>query len=76
MIQWLKQFYGKETPCSAGLNEQEIFEKHFGGIYYAFLRGTDGNTESGIYAQTWKDYATLEKAYQELKALMEKEGEI
>lgn len=76
LIQWLKQFYGKETPCSAGLNEQEVFEKHFGGIYYAFLRGTDGNTESGIYAQTWKDYATLEKAYQELKALMEKEGEI
>ena len=52
--------------------EQEIFDKHFGGIYYAFLRGTDGKTGKGIYAQTWKDFATLETAYAEVKKLMTK----
>ena len=71
LIQWLKQFYKK--------SEAEIFEEHFGGIYYAFLRGTDGKTQNGIYAQTWKDYATLEAAYKNVKNLMnkskKKEGE-
>ena len=71
LIQWLKQFYGKRGDGSGeGLDEQQIFEKHFGGIYYAFLRGTDGKTSSGIYAQTWKDYATLEAAYKRVKQLM------
>jgi exodeoxyribonuclease V beta subunit len=65
LIQWLKNFKFCE-----GMSEQEIFAKHFGGIYYAFLRGTDGKTSKGIYAQTWKDYATLEKAYMEVKKLM------
>jgi exodeoxyribonuclease V beta subunit len=52
------------------MSEQEIFDKHFGGIYYAFLRGTDGKTDKGIYAQTWKDYKTLEAAYENVKDLM------
>ena len=34
------------------------------------VTGTDGKTSKGIYAQTWKDYATLEKAYMEVKKLM------
>lgn len=68
LIQWLKQFYGKGT--AENLMEEEIFSKHFGGIYYAFLRGTDGQSNRGIYAQTWKDYATLKSAYENVKNLM------
>ena len=64
LIQWLRQFY-KES-------EADIFKNHFGGIYYAFLRGTEGGTGKGIYAQTWKDYATLETAYENVKRLMTK----
>jgi len=79
LIQWLKQFYGKRKTKSGtveGLDEQQIFEKHFGGIYYAFLRGTVGSEKSptsksyvchGIYAQTWKDYTALEDAYKLVK---------
>lgn len=76
LIQWLKQFYGKGT--AEDLDEQQIFKEHFGGIYYAFLRGTDGTTSRGIYAHTWKDYAALESAYEKVKELMNKkriEGE-
>jgi exodeoxyribonuclease V beta subunit len=62
LIQWLKQFYNE--------SESDIFKNHFGGIYYAFLRGTEGGTGKGIYAQTWKDYATLEAAYKNVKKLM------
>ena len=69
LIKWLKQFYSKK-PDGSPMPEQEIFDKHFGGIYYAFLRGTDGKTSKGIYAQTWKDFATLETAYAEVKKLM------
>ena len=64
LIQWLKQFYNE--------SESDIFKNHFGGIYYAFLRGTEGGTGKGIYAQTWKDYATLEAAYKNVKKLMSK----
>ena len=70
LIQWLKQFYGEGTP--ENLNESEIFEQHFGGIYYAFIRGTEGGTTKGIYAQTWKSYTDLEAAYQKIKKLMAK----
>lgn len=64
LIQWLKQFYNE--------SESDIFKNHFGGIYYAFLRGTEGGSGRGIYAQTWKDYATLEAAYKNVKKLMSK----
>ena len=68
LIQWLKQFYGEGT--TENLTESEIFEQHFGGIYYAFIRGTEGNTSKGIYAQTWNSFADLERAYQKIKDLM------
>ena len=64
LVQWLKQFYNE--------SESDIFKNHFGGIYYAFLRGTEGGSGKGIYAQTWKDYATLEAAYKRVKVLMSK----
>ena len=70
LIQWLKQFYGKDT--TENLSEAEIFEKHFGGIYYAFIRGTEGGTPKGFYAQTWNSFGELEKAYQKVKDLMSK----
>lgn len=71
LIQWLKQFYGPGTQENLK-DEQKIFEKHFGGIYYAFLRGTDGQTQRGIYAQTWENFKKLEDAYIEVKNLMKK----
>lgn len=70
LIQWLKQFYGEGT--AENLNEDDIFKKHFGGIYYAFIRGTEGGTPKGIYAQTWNSYTELANAYQKVKDLMSK----
>ena len=74
LIQWLKQFYGKGTP--ENLSEPEIFEQHFGGIYYAFIRGTEGGTPKGIYAQTWKSFDDLKSAYKKIKELMSKPSHI
>ena len=59
LIKWLKQFY-----CD--LSEEEIFEQHFGGIYYAFVRGCKADCSNGIYAQTWKSYSALEESYTRL----------
>jgi len=70
LIQWLKQFYGEGTE--ENLSEEEIFDRHFGGIYYAFVRGTLGGSGRGIYAQTWNSFADLKKAYGEVKKLMSK----
>ena len=74
LIQWLKQFYGEGTP--ENLSEADIFEQHFGGIYYAFIRGTEGGTPKGIYAQTWNSFAELESAYKRIKELMSKPSHI
>ena len=63
LIKWLKQFY-------QGLSEKQIFEKHFGGIYYALVRGTKANTSNGIYCQTWKSFKDLEKSYRNVVGLM------
>ena len=75
LIKWLKTFYGdrkSETGLVKGLNEQQIFEKHFGGIYYALARGTKAHTCNGIYCQTWKSFADLEKSYNKVAALMKR----
>ena len=63
LIQWLKQFYPNLKP-------DEIFDQHFGGIYYAFVRGTANGTANGIYAQTWDSYQTLKNNYKEIHKLM------
>ena len=65
LIKWLKQFYTE-------LSEQQIFEQHFGGIYYALARGTHANTSNGIYCQTWKSFADLEKSYHNVASLMKR----
>lgn len=62
LVKWLKSFYG--------VSESEVFEKYFGGIYYAFIRGTKSGTGNGIYAQTWASFADLEKSYQNVRNLM------
>ena len=64
LIQWLK-FFG-----NFGESEEEIFEKHFGGVYYVFARGCRAGESSGLYAQTWKNYHELEKEYLVLKKAM------
>lgn len=59
LIKWLASFY-------SGENETEIFENHFGGIYYAYVRGCQANTCSGIYARTWKNWQELESAFKKI----------
>lgn len=63
LIKWLRHFYGN-------MSEEDIYERHFGGIYYALARGTHANTSNGIYCQTWKCYADLERSYRNIAALM------
>ncbi len=61
LIQWLKNAY-------ADLTEEEIFQQHFGGIYYVFLRGCNQNSGNGIYAKTWESYEQLKEAFDEICA--------
>ncbi|MCQ2120483.1 MAG: UvrD-helicase domain-containing protein [Fibrobacter sp.] len=65
LIKWLNQFYPEKTDA-------EIFDQHFGGIYYVFLRGTQEGQSSGIYAHTWKSFDDLQKSFDKLKVLMKK----
>ena len=71
LIEWLKQFYPRLNHDE---NEDDycerLFKDHFGGIYYAFLRGCHEGTSNGIYAQTWDSYKTLSSNYHALKELM------
>jgi len=59
LIKFLKSYY-KDT------NEEEIFKKHFGGIYYVYIKGCYSNTKNGIYVQTWNSYSDLENSYKEI----------
>ena len=59
LIKWLENYHKGQT-------DEEIFEKHFGGVYYVFLRGCNAGTGNGIYAQTWRSFADLEKEYDEI----------
>ena len=58
LIKWLSGF-GKYKSMS----ESEIFDRHFGGIYYVLVRGCCEGTSNGIYAQTWDSWETLESAF-------------
>ena len=44
-------------------SEEAVFENHFGGIYYVYVRGTVAGSCSGIYARTWKSWQELETAF-------------
>lgn len=59
LIKWLKCFYKDETL-------EDVFENHFGGIYYVFIRGCNEHTGNGIYCQTWNSFSDLEKAFNEI----------
>lgn len=59
LIKWLANFYKDET-------ESQIFENHFGGIYYAYVRGCHANTCSGIFARTWNSWQELENAFKKI----------
>ncbi|MBR2892124.1 MAG: UvrD-helicase domain-containing protein [Bacilli bacterium] len=59
LIKWLK-LHNKD------LSEQEIFEKHFGGVYYIFIRGCNYNTFNGVYAQTWESWNDLEQSFKQI----------
>ncbi|WP_407444935.1 UvrD-helicase domain-containing protein [Fibrobacter sp.] len=65
LVKWLEQFY-------PGVSDAEIFEKHFGGIYYVFLRGTREGSDSGIYSHTWENFESLQNAFGKIKSLMAK----
>ena len=63
LIKWLGQFY-------SDMSDKEIFEKHFGGIYYVFLRGVQEGSGKGIYSHTWKSFDELQSAFDKVKKLM------
>ena len=56
LISWLYDL-GLES------SKEEVFNKHFGGIYYVFIRGCSRDSYNGIYAQTWNSYSDLEKEF-------------
>lgn len=58
LVKWLKTF-----PKYSSMKESEIYENHFGGIYYVYLRGTKGETGNGIFAQRWNSWSTLNKIF-------------
>lgn len=55
LIKWLSNYY-KES-------EEDIFNNHFGGIYYVYIRGCLKDSSNGIYSQTWNSYKDLEEAF-------------
>lgn len=56
LIKWLQSIMPNKT-C------EEIFEQHFGGVYYVFLRGCINDSYNGIYAQTWKSWDELKASF-------------
>lgn len=59
LIKWLKNIYKDKS-------EEEIFNQHFGGIYYVFVRGCQKGITNGVYSHTWSSYLDLEKAFNEI----------
>ena len=56
LIKWLKTFYPNN-------NEEELYDKHFGGVYYVYIRGCNIDSSNGIYAQTWSNWNELNEAF-------------
>lgn len=59
LIKWLKS-------SMKDLTEEEIFNNHFGGVYYIFLRGCNRSTSNGVYAQTWNSWNDLLDAFNDI----------
>ncbi len=63
LIKWLASFYKKDYESDT---EAKVFENHFGGIYYVYVRGCQADTCSGIYARTWTSWHELENAFKKI----------
>ena len=63
LIKWLASFYKDQYKSDT---EAQVFENHFGGIYYVYVRGCQADTCSGIYARTWKNWQELESAFKKI----------
>lgn len=64
LIEWLKTYYSGSA--------EEIFEKHFGGMFYVFARGEENNSEDNpqkcvLSSLDFNDYETLKQKYEEIK---------
>lgn len=62
LIKWLKQF-----PEYKGMECNDIFNDHFGGVYYVFLRATKVDSFNGTYSHTWKSWDCLEAAFNAIR---------
>lgn len=58
LVKWLKNF-----PKYEKLSDKEIFQNHFGGIYYVYIRYCKKDTPQGIFARTWTSWEALEAAF-------------
>ncbi len=58
LVKWLASTYG--------VDENDAFNKHFGGVYYVFFKGCAKGAGNGIYAKTWESFHELNEAYQEI----------
>ena len=58
LVKWLSIFFEK-TP-------EEIFNMHFGGMYYVYVRGCKAGSSNGIYAHSWKNWDALNTAFTKL----------
>lgn len=67
LVHWLYDLKVEETL-------DDVFNKHFGGIYYVFIRGCKEGTPNGIYAQTWKCYKDLEKEFKSIMLMVKRGG--
>lgn len=64
LVEWLKTYYSGTA--------EEIFEKHFGGMFYVFARGEENNSEDNpqkcvLSSLDFNDYKTLKQKYEEIK---------
>ena len=62
LVKWLAAFH-------ADMSEAEIFEKSFGGVYYAFFRGTKAGCSSGIYAEDFESWEALKASYEKIVSM-------
>ena len=46
--------------------KQQVFNDHFGGVCYVFLRGCNENKSNGIYCQSWSSYEQLKQSFDEI----------
>ena len=61
LVKWLKTFAKYKD-----LSEETIFQNHFGGMYYVYVRYCRKGTSQGIYARTWKSWDDLKLAFENI----------